>query len=76
MKKVLHGSVSVNQTTLAGETALHIAAFYGKVEVIRLLARHPDIDVNIFGKTGGTPLHICAHQGHAAAAATMLSLAM
>ncbi|KAK3586267.1 hypothetical protein CHS0354_006959 [Potamilus streckersoni] len=55
-------------TILAGyliailETALHFAAKHGKAEVVKMIAAKSGVNVN--QRTGYTPLHLAAMQGH------------
>ena len=54
------------QRTPAGETALHIAAFWNVVPVVKRLLAHPNVNVNVMASKGATPLHVACHRGHSA----------
>jgi ankyrin repeat protein len=44
-------------------TPLHMAAWFGQVEVSRILLQHK-VDQNALDKHGQTPLHLASQQGH------------
>lgn len=46
-----------------GSAALHVAAYFGHVEVVKLLLGDSDIDVDIRNSHGETPLHKAALTG-------------
>ena len=48
-----------------GGTPLHVAVFFGYVDVTRLLVREFGADVAVVGSLGETALHIAAERGHA-----------
>jgi len=52
-----HGAL-LTQTLEDGRTALHVAIFAKKLDVIRLLLKQPQIDVNQANRKGCTPLEI------------------
>jgi len=39
-----------------GSSYLHIACYFGKIEIVKLLLNHPDIDVNMKLSDGHTAL--------------------
>jgi len=47
-----------------GRTPLVIAAYYNKVEAVKLLCSTPGVDVNASSDFGATALHFAAHRGH------------
>lgn len=54
-----------------GETALHIAAAFGRQEVVRLLLLH-NAPVNALDEHKDTPLHLASKNGHASAMVALL----
>lgn len=58
-----HHKVDVNQKDRRGAAALSIAAWQGYPEMVLMLIKHPDIDVNIL-TDGYTPLILAAARGH------------
>ncbi|XP_054810942.1 ankyrin repeat-containing protein ITN1-like [Prosopis cineraria] len=55
-----HVSSIVGQVSNAGNTVLHMAAYYGKVEILQLLATHVPQLITRRNNTGDTVLHIAA----------------
>lgn len=55
----------VDTQTAAGDTAAHIAARYGRVEVIKLLALKHHTNLSRLNRDGLTPLAVAAQAGHA-----------
>jgi len=47
--------ININWTDSDQWTFLHIAAFNGHVEVIKLLLAHPNIHINLQDSEGDTP---------------------
>jgi len=47
-----------------GRTPLVIAAYYNKLEAIKLLLSTPGVDVNASSDFGASALHFAAHRGH------------
>ena len=64
--RLLDAGVDLNARTPAGETALHIAAFWNVVPVVKRLLAHPNVNVNVMASKGATPLHVACHRGHSA----------
>lgn len=54
----------VNLTGCSGRTALHCAAFEGRVDVVERLLQCSDVLVAVEDDIGETPLHKCATNGH------------
>ncbi|MCE1248630.1 MAG: ankyrin repeat domain-containing protein [Firmicutes bacterium] len=54
-----------------GKTPLHLAAGWGRIEVMKYLISLK-VDINIRNKDGGTPLHVAASQGQPEAARLLL----
>ena len=52
-------------------TPLHMAAWFGRVEVSRILLQHK-VDQNILDKDGQTPLHTASYKGHIEVARLLL----
>ncbi|ORX84788.1 hypothetical protein K493DRAFT_291733 [Basidiobolus meristosporus CBS 931.73] len=50
--------VDVNQQDHSGNTALHISASLGRVEIVKLLLKHHDIDDTIVNRDGKQPHHV------------------
>jgi ankyrin repeat protein len=53
---LLERGAVVNTRRMDGSTPLHIASFFGRVEIVRLLIAH-NADVNAVDDLGKTPLH-------------------
>ncbi|KAL6816354.1 ankyrin repeat-containing domain protein [Trichoderma camerunense] len=51
-------SVDVNRQDDDGNTALHLAAILGRLEVMRLLLTKPSVDPNLTNKWGLSPFHM------------------
>lgn len=47
-----------------GRTPLVIAAYYNKIDAVKLLLSTPGVDVNASSDFGASPLHFAAHRGH------------
>lgn len=45
-------------------TALHFAANEGRIEIIKELLTHPEIEVEAYSTIMRTPLHLAAIRGH------------
>jgi len=45
-------------------TSLHLASFYGHVEVVKLLLAHPHINVNVLTSFKCSPFLLCCDNGH------------
>jgi hypothetical protein len=60
---ITSGKIDVNQKTMQGWTALHVAAFEGNIESAELLIK---LNANIDAQTnnGNTALHLAAMNGH------------
>lgn len=65
--------LSPTSKTCVGETPLHVAASWGDLAAITLLAR-AGADLDARGDLGYTPLHEAAEQGHADAVALLIEL--
>jgi len=57
-------SADVDYVDDEGETALHVSAQDGELDVTRLLL-NAGANVNVIKHHGGTPLHLAAEEGHA-----------
>ncbi|KAJ5948194.1 hypothetical protein N7466_001209 [Penicillium verhagenii] len=62
----LHGLADprVNLAGLNGFSAIHLAAYFGKFSIIRLLLSTCPEDVDLLNHEAQTPLHIAAAEGH------------
>jgi len=47
-----------------GRTPLVIAAYYNKIDAVKLLLSTPGVDVNAASDFGASALHFAAHRGH------------
>lgn len=56
----------INQETNDGATALHLAAQYGHLDVLKCLVNELGADVNKAAVNGITPLYTAAQNGHLA----------
>lgn len=65
-------SVDPNALDAEGMAALHFAASYNEPTMIRALAQHPAIDLNVRNRRGNTPLHAAVANDAAAAVAALL----
>lgn len=54
----------VNQQLNSGVSALHIAAQYGNLQVVKLLVQIPELKPNIRDQNGRTPLHLASRAGY------------
>jgi 26S proteasome non-ATPase regulatory subunit 10 len=56
-----------------GRTPLVIAAYYNKIESVKLLLSTPGVDINASSDFGATALHFAAHRGHLEVVQLLLS---
>jgi ankyrin repeat protein len=62
---VSYEGTDLHCTTSRGQyTALHVAAFSGMSDIVRLLLAQPSIQVNAAASGNHTPLHLAATEGH------------
>jgi ankyrin repeat protein len=62
---LLAKNAKVDEKKVAGETALHLAAYYGHVEVVKLLiSRIADQQIRIRNNKGATALDLASEKGH------------
>lgn len=67
------GPTLVNRTTDDGSTPLHLAAFHGRTETIKVLIKAgAGIHLRARGGNGGSALHAAAYSGHASTVQTLL----
>lgn len=59
-------TIDINAQDEDGMTALHYAAMYGKVEVVKALLAHKDIKISLKNKQDQTPLDIALAANHTA----------
>lgn len=57
--------VNVGNRNRATDTALHYAAENGKMKLLKLLLKHPDINIHAGGMGGDTPVQHATRAGHA-----------
>ncbi|CAE8656933.1 unnamed protein product [Polarella glacialis] len=70
--RLLVGGADVNQATLSGSTALHVASQGGHTEAVAwLLAGKAEVDKEMQG--GTTPLYLAARRGHSEVIAWLLA---
>ena len=62
----------INQQNINGNTPLHIACMYERVDNLRLLLQAPGINLHVPDKQGDTPLLLAAKHGHDAVVAGLL----
>ncbi|KAA3672730.1 uncharacterized protein DEA37_0001378 [Paragonimus westermani] len=60
---VYFAGVNVNSVNHFNESALFVAAYYGEIEILRLLLDH-GADTNTITIEGNTALHACAYNNH------------
>jgi len=70
-KSILDAGANPLATNEDGQTALHIVAYYGKTEIVRLLAAFKQL-INSKAKDNFIPLMVAAHQGHLEACEILL----
>ena len=58
-----HPHLDTNWKGLLGQSALHVASFYGRTELVKLLLAHPSTDVNLKNDSGQTPLLLSCGNG-------------
>lgn len=63
LTRARHPRADVNAVEIRGKTSLHLAASYGKDDVVELLLRH-GADVKVKSDGGWTPLHIACERGN------------
>jgi hypothetical protein len=72
LREYLDNGVDVSLSDPGGNSALHIAAFYGHLECVQLLVQsHPEL-IATKGQDNATPLYLAAHQGHTEVAQYLL----
>ncbi len=54
-------NIDFDQTNAAGETALMMASLQGELDMVKLMVDDKEVEIN---KTGWTPLHYAATNGH------------
>jgi len=64
VKSLIKAGHDPNETNALGASALVVAAQYGHVEVVRMLFRNKEIDVNLQDDYGETALMKAANGGH------------
>lgn len=73
VKRLLSSGTPPNAKGAHGNTALHLAAAEGHVNIIKALLVDPKAGVNLHAADGSTPLHRAAAAGHGAACAALLA---
>lgn len=64
--------IDLNSVNYKGQTALHAAAIYGRVDIIRFLISK-GADADAVDEKGWTPLHCTAAEGHTEAAKILIN---
>ena len=62
----------VSKKTRHGATPPHLCAQYNQSEIVQVLLRHRDIEVNAMDLNGNTPLHMACSNGHVEPARLLL----
>ncbi len=58
VKHLIKKGVDINSTSKIGNTALHLAAFNGHIEVVKELLKNPTCVMTMFNQKGYTPLQL------------------
>lgn len=65
---------SIEWARLNGFSAVHLAAYFGKLSIIRLVLSTSPEDADLLNNSGQGPLHIAASEGHAEVVSELLRL--
>ena len=68
------GAVNVNAVDVRGQTALHLAAISGFVEIAEKLALHPFVNPNVADNDGDTPLHLSSRHNRPSVTKVLLGM--
>jgi ankyrin repeat protein len=60
VKKLLDAKANPNECDSQNQSGLHIAALFGRTDILQLFMRYKRIDPNIQDRNGWTPLHCAA----------------
>jgi ankyrin repeat protein len=63
VRLLIEHKTSVSLAQKYGQTALHLASSYGRLDIVRLLIQH-NTPVNLANKDGWTALHVASRNGH------------
>jgi len=58
-----HTDLRINDVDKVGQTALHIACYFGKHNIVKILLAHPRIDIDVKGIGKITPLMLALETG-------------
>lgn len=60
VKKLLDAKANPNECDSQNQTGLHVAALFGRTDILTLFQRYKRVDMNLQDRNGWTPLHCAA----------------
>eukprot|EP00912_Choanoflagellata_sp_UC4_P001289 UC4_evm4s804 len=73
VQNLLDKGVDVGTTDGTGSTALHLAAIYNRIQLVRKMLEDPAVDINATDNLGRTPLHCASSRNHLEICKTLLA---